>query len=1046
MAAVKKKQSKPSLPFNKRLVLNRYILSLFGVENFEDLSIYVNKMENEGWTEDRISKFHYAVVQALPLEGAQLNKDTLLAYDQNIVSHTLAIQGKRPEPIRWKYFQYLALLFTEIYLDRFMNDREGFLDALNAFCNQFNAPLAAGDRVELFSEDDLRKVAFWSATGSGKTLIMHMNIKQYLHHLTKSGRSRELNRMLLVTPNEGLSKQHKEEFELSGIQADIFSKQGASLFTGKAIEIIEITKLTEADGDKTVALDAFEGNNLVLVDEGHRGSSGAVWSSRRRKLAEKGFTFEYSATLGQAAAGNLPLTQEYAKSILFDYSYRYFYSDGYGKDYRILNLADDNDEAIRELYLTACLLTFYQQKVLFKDPRSKVKQFNIENPLWVFVGGSVTKATSARDISDTVDIVQFLARFTASTDKASVLQRIARAISGDTGLLSAKGHDIFANAFPYLGDHMQTPEQLYDGIMRDIFNANGSASLHVEDLKGADGEISLRLGDNAPFGVINVGDSSKLCDLLGKHEDINVSERNFSGSLFHAINKEGSTINILIGSKKFTEGWSSWRVSTMGLMNVGRSEGSQIIQLFGRGVRLKGFENTLKRHSALREQGVAYNQYLSQLETLNIFGIRADYMEQFKAYLEEEGVPTEDNLEEIVIPVIPNLGKQKLKTVRLKEGLDYKRNGEKPSLALREDIKRNRVTLDYYPRIQAQIAKGIQVNQEQAIKYSGVLTLEHIEFLDMDAIYFDLQVFKNERAWFNLNISKAEIKSILLDASWYEILIPKEQLLFDGFDKVHVWQNIASNLIQKYCDRFYKASKDQWEAPHREYRDLDPTDPSFIAEYKVLIDKSQQQIINQLKAIKAKIESGEMPTADLTFGQGRALVFDRHLYQPLLYAEGGDIQVKPVALNKGEKTFIEDLRSFYQHNTSFFAGKELYLLRNMSKGRGVGFFEAGNFYPDFVMWVIDGDKQYVSFVDPKGIFNLEPNDPKIEFYKTIKAVEKQLGDPKVILNSFIVSVTPYHVVRKWDGGMSEDDFAAKHILFQASNGYIKRVFASLEAA
>jgi hypothetical protein len=162
--------------------------------------------------------------------------------------------------------------------------------------------------------------------------------------------------------------------------------------------------------------------------------------------------------------------------------------------------------------------------------------------------------------------------------------------------------------------------------------------------------------------------------------------------LFHAINKDGSTINILIGSKKFTEGCSSWRVSTMGLMNVGRSEGSQIIQLFGRGVRLKGFENTLKRHSALREQGVAYNQYLSQLETLNIFGIRADYMEQFKAYLEEEGVPTEDNLEEIVIPVIPNLGKQKLKTVRLKEGLDYKRNGEKPSLALREDIKRNRVT------------------------------------------------------------------------------------------------------------------------------------------------------------------------------------------------------------------------------------------------------------------------------------------------------------------------------------------------------------------
>lgn len=1041
-------KKKPTLPFAKRLVLDKYLLSLFGAENFEDISIYVNKMENEGLTEDRISRFHYAVVQALPLNGAEMNKDTLLAYDLNIVSHTLAIQGKRPEPLRWKYFQYLALLFTEIYLDRYMNDRETFVKSLNAFCNKFNRPLAASDRVDLFTEGDLRKVAFWSATGSGKTLIMHMNIKQYLHHLTKSSRSRELNRILLVTPNEGLSKQHKEEFEKSGIHAYMFSKQGASLFAMQAVEIIEITKLTEVDGDKTVALDAFEGNNLVLVDEGHRGSSGAVWSGRRRKLAEKGFTFEYSATLGQAAASNATLTQEYAKSILFDYSYRYFYDDGYGKDYRILNLSDDSDEAVRELYLTSCLLTFYQQKVLFKDKRSEIKKFNIENPLWIFVGGSVNavRTKNKKQVSDIVDILLFLARFTSAANKQMVLQHIERASSGDTGLLSAKGEDIFANMFPYLGDHMRTPMQLYDGIMKDIFNADSNASLHVENLKGTDGEVALCLGDNTPFGVINVGDAAKLCKLCESQDLLTVTEKNFTDSLFHGINNEHSTINILIGSKKFTEGWSSWRVSTMGLMNVGRSEGSQIIQLFGRGVRLKGHENSLKRHSALREQGISYNQYLTQLETLNIFGIRADYMEQFKAYLEEEGVPTEGNIEEITIPVILNLGKQKLKTVRLKEGLDYKHNGEKPALKLRDDIRRNKVTLDYYPRIQAQIAKDIRVDQAQAEKNVGWLTPEHIEFLDMDAIYFDLQTFKSERAWFNLNIAKAQLKSILLDKPWYEVLIPKEQLQFDGFEKVHVWQNIASNLIQKYCDRYYKACKDEWEAPHREYRDLDPSDPSFVSDYNVLIDKSQQQIINQLKAIKDKIESGQMPTADLSFGQGRALIFDRHLYQPLLYAEGGDIQVKPVALNKGEKTFVEDLRDFYQQNERFFDDKYLHLLRNMSKGRGVGFFEAGNFYPDFVLWLLDKDKQYVSFIDPKGIFHLDPNDPKIEFYKTIKNVEKQLGDKNVILNSFIVSVTPYHKVRNIHGANSQEDLASKHILFQEDTGYIKRLVALLETA
>ncbi len=68
--------------------------------------------------------------------------------------------------------------------------------------------------------------------------------------------------------------------------------------------------------------------------------------------------------------------------------------------------------------------------------------------------------------------------------------------------------------------------------------------------------------------------------------------------LFQAISETNSSINILIGSKKFIEGWNSWRVSSMGLMNMGKSEGAQIIQLFGRGVRLKGKNFSLKREEA----------------------------------------------------------------------------------------------------------------------------------------------------------------------------------------------------------------------------------------------------------------------------------------------------------------------------------------------------------------------------------------------------------------------------------------------------------------
>ena len=132
------------------------------------------------------------------------------------------------------------------------------------------------------------------------------------------------------------------------MEAELFNKDGSSLFVGKNIEIIDIHKLREDTGEKTVAIDAFESNNLVLVDEGHRGSSGREtgrWMDARRRLCENGFSFEYSATFGQAvkAGSNEKLEQQYAKCILFDYSYKYFYRDGFGKDYRILNLADDVD-------------------------------------------------------------------------------------------------------------------------------------------------------------------------------------------------------------------------------------------------------------------------------------------------------------------------------------------------------------------------------------------------------------------------------------------------------------------------------------------------------------------------------------------------------------------------------------------------------------------------------------------------------------------------------------------------------------------------------
>ena len=1052
-------RKKPQLPFAHKLVLNQWLLSLFNVKRFEDLAGHLRNEALEGLDENNIHHFHHALTAQL-FNLARLPTELLLEYDQNIVRQTQRLNERRitrgEEPIVWKYFQYLTLLFTEIYLDRYFRDPKALLKGLNAQVVAYNADKPGVDRITPFDKaaeawPQLNKLAFWMATGSGKTLLMHVNILQYQHALTRFGRQRELNRILLLTPNEGLSQQHLREFEVAGIDAELFRKDGRGLFSGQSVEILEVTRLKDEMGPTTIAVDAFEGNNLVLVDEGHRGASSGkdgTWMRFRNALCEKGFSFEYSATFGQAVKGNPKLTELYAKSTLCDYSYRYFYGDGFGKDYQILNLDQATQQNHLDLYLVACLLSFFQQQRLYQERGRVFRPFNIEKPLWIFVGGRVVKGLAAQDASDIIEILIFLAQYVA--DRTGSIQRIHRVLN--QGLVTATGKNLFAGRFAYLNTCGLSPAQVFEKTLATLFHAPGGGRLYVENLKGVTGEVALRLGaENEPFGVINVGDDVKLVKLC-EAQGLDIGEREFSGSLFHEINQPNSTVNLLIGSKKFTEGWSSWRVSTMGLMNVGKGEGAQIIQLFGRGVRLKGYDLSLKRSGKMQlPEGVERSKHIGELETLGIFGIQANYMAQFRDFLDEEGLPTNDDRIELFLPVIKNLGKQKLKTIQLKKTINgvstefgdaFRKLAPVPTLAppnpssepSTQYLWKNQVVLNWYPKIQAMRSAGLDGGDRDAEPYTTHLTSRHVAFLDLDRIYFELERFKAERGWYNLNISRDGIDALLHDQTWYLLQIPADELVGDTYEKVRLWEEIAVALLKKYTERYYTFRKREWELPHLEYRFLESDDPNFLGVkdspdegYRILIDQSEEEIVAKLIELKAAIEKEDLKPWEF---QGlKAVWFANHLYQPLLYLDTKIVEISPAPLNKGERQFVEDLKAFHDGHAEFFGSRELYLLRNLSRGRGVGFFEAGNFHPDFILWLINGDQQDVIFVDPKGIWNLEPSDLKIQFHKTIKEIEHRLGDPSVRLQSFIVSNTPSATMRlRW--GMEKSDMQERNVLFQ----------------
>ena len=1051
-------RKKPQVPFAHKLVLNQWMLSFFNVKCFGDLAEHLRDEALEGLDENNIHHFHHALTAKLFVLDELLVD--LLEYDQNIVMHTHRLNERRitrgEEPIIWKYFQYLTLLFSEIYLDHYFRDPKALLEELNAQVAACNADKPEADQIPAFDDatdawPQLNKLAFWMATGSGKTLVMHANILQYRHALTRSGRSRELNRVLLLTPNEGLSLQHLREFEAAGIHAELFNKDGRGLISGHAVEIIEVTRLRDEMGDRTIAIEAFEGNNLVLVDEGHRGISAGqegTWMRARNALCANGFSFEYSATFAQAVKNNPELTEVYAKSTLCDYSYHHFYGDGFGKDYQILNLDEGTQQHHLKLYLVACLLSFFQQQRLYRVKRSVFRPFNIEHPLWIFVGGRVVKGLAAQDASDIVEILRFLANYVS--DRVGSVERIGRVLN--QGIVTATGKNLFAGRFAYLNTCSLSPDQIFDETLATVFNAPGGGQLYVENLRGAPGEVALRLGaENEAFGVINVGDDSRLVKLAEKN-GLATSDREFSGSLFDKINQPNSMIHLLIGSKKFTEGWSSWRVSTMGLMNVGKGEGAQIIQLFGRGVRLKGYDLSLKRSRKMQlPEWIERPKYIDVLETLGIFGIHADYMAQFRDYLKEEGLPKNDDRTELLLPVIVNLGTQRLKTIQIRTRINgvctefgdaFRKLGPVPTVGWSESpidrrteyLQRNQVVLNWYPKIQAMKSSGLAGGDADARPNETHLTSRHMAFLDLDRICFDLERFKSERGWYNLNLTRKGIEALLKDQSWYRLQIPAEELVGDSYDKVRRWQEIVVALLKKYTERYYTFCKREWELPHLEYRELEASDPNLLciresggAGYRILYDRSQEEIVDKLGELKTCIERGELRPWE--FQGMKAIWFGKHLYQPLLYLDTKVVEVSPAPLNRGELQFVEDLRTFHDVHEEFFRVHELYLLRNLSRGRGIGFFEAGNFHPDFILWLVAKGKQKVVFVDPKGIRNIGPSDPKIQFYETIKEIEDRLGDPTVCLESFIVSNTSSATMKmQWD--MEKTEIQKRNIVFQ----------------
>jgi hypothetical protein len=916
-----------------------------------------------------------------------------------------AIGDARGDAFTLEYFQYLALLSFEAYLYRMFHEPDVFRESIRLASKKILTEVKVHDDAGDLS---LSRVAFWAATGAGKTLLTHVNLLQYRRYAAEA--SQVIDATLLITPNEGLSRQHLKELRRSGIAARLFQRDAQpTLSMGPVVEVMDIHKIRRQGGDTTVDVATFAGNNLILIDEAHRGATGAEWLKIREEVVGGGFTMEYSATFGQAvAAARKPaLLIDYSRSIVFEYSYGRFHEDGYGKDYDILNVAEKPSPERYRRYFLGALLVYLSQHVAYTEASRIVKTFGIARPLMLLAGTRVNALVSeaGTKTSDLLEYVRFLSWVVQGDGVVDLIDEVLRGASQVTD----RGQDVFFARLSYLRAQAGNAGQVYRRLLRLICNSAAPGDL-VLRRNGDTGELLLSVAEAPAFGLITIGDDSTFFKLCRDEGAIIAEEDSIGTRLFDELDSEASTLTVVLGAKKFIEGWDTQRVSAMAFANIGRSEGSEVIQLFGRGVRLRGYEGCMRRSSSL--DGVDAPPELRYLETLEIFGLRADYLATFRSILEEEQVTSS-----VSIP-------SRLNIAGLSDA-PYPRQDAAAAVMAQNELlpippgfRRNRIALSYFAV--ASVLTSTVANEDVSEVRPFVFNRERISKINLRRTAYRLLNVLESTIPLSAPLRTVDLEQLLLDNSWYSVAVPKATSL-----EAEELDELAFQLLRSYCKELARRRVIEQVRGQISFLKVE----TALGESPAYVVKGERTDSKELDRVRDTLARAVLPNTV----EGMRVLNDEFLVRrPLL--GGGRFDVRPPSLNPGEVQFLDDLTAYLKsERQGRLVGWTVHVLRNDVGRTGTGLSTGeGRFFPDFLLWFERSGRYRLALVDPKGLGRMGTlTDAKVEFVTSLREVPRPSN-----LDAFdgaIVSITRRSELA-WASGISADAFLEAGVLFQVDDG------------
>ncbi|GAA9666566.1 DEAD/DEAH box helicase family protein [Helicobacter pylori] len=829
-------------------------------------------------------------------------------------------------------------------------------------------------------ENFINRLAFYMATGSGKTIVI-IKLVELLSVAMGMGLISKKN-IMFFSANENLIKQFEKEIEKYNRNKD-YSKQidfkslksvtNKDFYHAPKNSFIEKIALFYYRADLMSDEESKEnllnykdywdnGENYVILDEAHKGNK---TESKRQAifslLSLKGFLFNFSATFTEESD---------LITAVYNLSVGEWVKLGYGKESVLLKknnlnafkeLKDLNDRE-KEIALLKALLLLGMQK------RHKTEGY-FYDPLMLVFTHSVNVENSDAEI-----FFKTLARVIENDDGNDFLKAkedLLEEIKDPEFLFSAnKDKDYKVKVFK---EGLKSMD--FKGLKEEVFYANSG---HIEAIINPKNnqEIAFKLNtSDKVFCLIRIGDITEwICEKL---KSVKVVSKNLSfkeESYFSQIDR--SSINILVGSRTFETGWDSTRPSVILFLNIGLDDDAKklVKQSFGRGVRIESVKNQRQRLAYLEiDPSIkeALKPNAAMLETLFV-------------------IPTNHASLEAI----------------LKFQKESENKGENRGSWREIKLEKTRIEHDLFvPCYRKEPTSILELSPNASFKMSG-------------------ENFKDLKEYFNLMSEKHFIlKHEIYDPKDYKQL--KDMIQKAHFKKVSTWHyKDLDYMISEIKGKLYpnqKVPKDEFNALDSEKKIV------HFKRIKVKADK-QEELVKKIQEVKEyapldketlriKIAQGEIDPygaerhkQDKTFevGDAELLKLKEHYYTPLIKAKNCD-WLKHVVKVKSEIDFLQELQDqettkTLQENYDFWAFSKIDEHLDNLFIPYIDNAAERKFFPDFIFWLQKSGTQIICFIDPKGTEHTS-SLRKADAYKLFKdKVFSSKNDPnfkiKVVLKFY----------------------------------------------